>query len=621
MDCGLSHFREHALSDTSTPASLFLSASHRLALQVLQVGITTQRGFVVLLGAEGLGKTTVLQAALSRLNPQQYRPFPLRSTALSLQSILVSLGQVYGYSSDAENLRVMADRLRQVLLQEEQHGRHIVLVIDDAHTLEVQTLWNLRMLSDLMQTPTGHLLQIVLVGQLTLNETLHRPELQPLRQRLTMRALLTPLTPQESLGYIHYRLAQVVTHAPVDLAPKILTRLVKDGHGNPRRLNQLCSTALTTGTVKQPRRIAANTVQEALTRRVSSPTARLHIRRGMLYAAGCLLSLGLLWLGPWQLRERLQHLFLPGPPLSHKTLASTARQTSSGSGQPLAPRTTTTGLGGAGESFAAVPSHHLDPLLPTSVDFRALVSASPALPPAEPPVLVLVTGDTYAPFTGAGLPHQGILSDIVRTVFSTLRYTVVLEFRDWQTALQATGNGQFAGMFPYTNTQEHLPHFLYSKPLYRSVMRAFVRTASPITLNTPEDLQGLSVCWAENPFPQKGGTLFAPPDASQPPQTLETCFAWLIRTQVDVVVANELHAAVALHHMGVTDTIRALPQALGHQTLHLLLPKYAPQSHTLLYEFDQALTLLEKTAALHAITARHMQRYPAFLAAPGAFHP
>jgi hypothetical protein len=197
-----------------------------------------------------------------------------------------------------------------------------------------------------------------------------------------------------------------------------------------------------------------------------------------------------------------------------------------------------------------------------------------------------------------------------------------LEFHDWQAGLQATENGLFTGMFPYSNTQEHLTQFFYSKPLYRGFIRAFVRTEYPITLETPEDLQGVSVCWSENPFPQKEVSSFALPDAARhPTQTLDTCFAWLLQAQVEVVVANELHAYAVLNSMGIGNKIRALPKALGHHTLHLLLPKYAPHSHSLMYEFDQSLALLEKAGVLNAIITRHMQRYPDFLAAPTTFPP
>src|SRR5262245_6776616 len=109
MDFGLYHFNDRPYHDTPTPVSLFLSASHQAALQALKAGITAQRGFVVLLGADGLGKTTVLHAALACLNPQQYWTLPLRATALSLQAVLVRLGQAYGCALDTENLHVMAD--------------------------------------------------------------------------------------------------------------------------------------------------------------------------------------------------------------------------------------------------------------------------------------------------------------------------------------------------------------------------------------------------------------------------------------------------------------------------------------------------------------------------------
>jgi polar amino acid transport system substrate-binding protein len=204
-----------------------------------------------------------------------------------------------------------------------------------------------------------------------------------------------------------------------------------------------------------------------------------------------------------------------------------------------------------------------------------------------------------------------MLNDIVRTAFAAMGYDIATEFRDWPSALTATEKLQFTGIFPYDSTQKQLPHFFYSKPLYSGSIRAFTPAERPLAAVTPETLRGMHWCGAETLWPPADLPLARRLDSSLPAApTLETCFTLLLQAQVELVVADELHAYAVLHTMRISDRIRMLDNALGSHTLHLLLPKFASRSHALMYEFDQSLALLEKAGVLNEITTRHRQPYP-----------
>ncbi len=134
-------------------------------------------------------------------------------------------------------------QLHYILMQEYEQGRNVALIIDESQNMPVETLSNLLMLSNL-ETATEKLLQIVLIGQPEFENTLNRPELRQLKQRLVIHEKIESLTSQESLAYIHHRLDKVKTHTDPIFHRKAETLLIKASKGTPRVLNTLCTNAL-----------------------------------------------------------------------------------------------------------------------------------------------------------------------------------------------------------------------------------------------------------------------------------------------------------------------------------------------------------------------------------------
>ena len=154
-------------------------------------------------------------------------------------------------------------RLHDVLVEEYRQGHNVVLVVDEAQNMPIETLENLRMLSNL-ETSTDKLIQIVLVGQPEFDRILDRHELRQLKQRIAVRSTLAPLSAAESLAYIRYRLEKAGAESTDIFTRGALRRIVRHARGIPRLLNILCDNALITGLGYQKKPVTAAIVREVI---------------------------------------------------------------------------------------------------------------------------------------------------------------------------------------------------------------------------------------------------------------------------------------------------------------------------------------------------------------------
>jgi general secretion pathway protein A len=236
-------FREMPFSITPDPRFLFLSPTHQEALQHLRYGIEQKKGFIVLTGEVGCGKTTLCRRLLSELDPKRYETALILNPRLSetqlLRAILAELGEKEFGPSRLE----LMQQLNKLLLRNVGEGKDIVLIIDESQNLEFETIEHLRMLSNL-ETDTQKLLQILLLGQPELKEKLMQERLRQLRQRILVYYDLKPLAAPEVPGYIQHRL----TLAGGNGRPRFTARACRSIHRNsggiPRIINNLCDKAL-----------------------------------------------------------------------------------------------------------------------------------------------------------------------------------------------------------------------------------------------------------------------------------------------------------------------------------------------------------------------------------------
>jgi general secretion pathway protein A len=248
-----------------TPDSrfVFLTASHKEALNSLVYGIESGCGFVALIADPGLGKTTLLYQTLDILrdNARIVFLFQTISTPLDLLRALLS---GLGVRELRGNLVEMQIVLKELLSEQYRAGRRVVLVIDEAQNLDDSVLELVRMLSN-FETERDKLIQIVLAGQPQLEMNIASPELVQLRQRVSIFARLKPLTPEETSLYIAHRLRTAGYAFDTALFTKdALAIIALCSEGIPRNINNLCFNAMTLGSALQQKPIDRDILRQVI---------------------------------------------------------------------------------------------------------------------------------------------------------------------------------------------------------------------------------------------------------------------------------------------------------------------------------------------------------------------
>lgn len=282
---------------TPDPEFLFLSASHKSALGALVYGIEERQGFVALVGEVGLGKTTLLRSYLERVDQKQLKTVYIFNPNVSFEDLLKTLYRELGLEMTGGDVFEQVNHLHQVLIDEYKMGHNIALIIDEAQNMPVETLENLRMLSNL-ETSTEKLIQIVLVGQPEFERKLELYELRQLKQRLVIRTTLVPLTEEEGVAYIQHRLAKVALMGQPIFATSAMRAIVRHARGTPRVINILCTNALIRGFDYRKGLITAKVVNEVIDEhrgKKQSPA----VRPWLAASLGVLVVVGALWLSPY----------------------------------------------------------------------------------------------------------------------------------------------------------------------------------------------------------------------------------------------------------------------------------------------------------------------------------
>jgi type II secretory pathway predicted ATPase ExeA len=201
---------------------------HREALDYLRYGLESHAGFVVITGEIGSGKTTLLQTLLRGLDSQT-TVGRIVNTLLDPRELLETIMIDFGLDPAGRSKPLMLRDLAQYLVDQRLAGRMVLLVIDEAQNLSLAALEELRMLSNL-ETEKSKLLQIVLVGQPNLRDKLAAPELEQLRQRITVSYHLEPLDAGETENYINHRLRRAALGAPLEF-PRDVTDIIHGAAG------------------------------------------------------------------------------------------------------------------------------------------------------------------------------------------------------------------------------------------------------------------------------------------------------------------------------------------------------------------------------------------------------
>jgi general secretion pathway protein A len=234
--------REEPFAPTPDPAYLVLTPDHREALAALEYGLRQRRGFISLIGEVGTGKTTLLYTLMRRIAGDVDTAF-FSHTTLGFEDLLWAMLRDLGVAPESAGKRELIAALDAHLHRQADAGRTTALIIDEAQNLSVETLEELRLLSN-FETFRHKLLQIVLVGQPELEATLAQPRVRQLRDRIAVRATLRPLPRALVPEYISHRLAIGGLAGSELFRSDAMDAIARLSAGVPRRINALCHGAL-----------------------------------------------------------------------------------------------------------------------------------------------------------------------------------------------------------------------------------------------------------------------------------------------------------------------------------------------------------------------------------------
>jgi TolB protein len=282
MNLNFFHLKHYPFMDSPEALFFFMSISHKKALDAILHGVETRQGIVVILGEQGMGKTTMLQTAARILTQQGQKVLSWLKPPVSFPTLLQTLVQDLGGEASAETVPELRTRMESLLLADRLAGRPVVLLIDNAHYLPLETLEQFLLLNEQeFAAGKGQLLQVVLFGKPALAKSLQTSECQHLQRCITT---LAPLTKKESRAYIEQRLAKVATRQTPLFTTWALRRIVKVAKGEPQLLNILCTDALQAG-VQYRRKPIPLRLARLVTPEYRNPKLALFVRWGLVSVA------------------------------------------------------------------------------------------------------------------------------------------------------------------------------------------------------------------------------------------------------------------------------------------------------------------------------------------------
>lgn len=248
-------------SVTPDTTLLYPSDQHEGVIRELSFGIQDRKGFMVLTGEVGTGKTLSIRALIKRLHPTVKTSLVV-NPLLSTYELIQGINRDFGCEATGETLNVLLDKLNHFLLNNYQHRGNAVVIIDEAQNLSEQALEMTRLLSNL-ETEKDKLLQIILVGQPELDQILSRQSLRQLSQRIQIRCQLSPLNPPQTAHYIQHRLSCSGFQPTVRFKKAAIKEIYKISQGIPRLINKVCEFALLAAYAKDTRVISKPLIRRA----------------------------------------------------------------------------------------------------------------------------------------------------------------------------------------------------------------------------------------------------------------------------------------------------------------------------------------------------------------------
>jgi general secretion pathway protein A len=292
---------------TPDPQFFFFSRHHEEAFSQIIYGIQQRKGFILITGEVGTGKTTLCRLLLEHLD-RQVKTALIFNPNLSTIELLQAINQDFGIDGQSHTKKALLDELNRYLLGALSRGENAVVIVDEAQNLSVECLEEIRMLSNL-ETTSEKLLQIVLMGQPELRQKLGISSLRQLNQRIALRYHLQPLDLEMAREYVHFRLRVAGGIDQVHFTSSAVQSIHQFSQGIPRLINIICDKALLAAYVSESKVITPSVIKTALADLVPMSSHQTSLRsyfpitvwnHRMLWAGGILVTfLGLGFVGWW----------------------------------------------------------------------------------------------------------------------------------------------------------------------------------------------------------------------------------------------------------------------------------------------------------------------------------
>ena len=276
---GFFGFKENPFNLSPDPAFLYRSPQHEEALANLVYGVQSRKGFIVLTGEVGTGKTTILECLRDHLEQAGVEFAFVFNSRINANQFFEMIAYDLDLRCDRNSKTEVLFALNQLLIQQANEGRTSVLIIDEAQNLEWAVREEIRLLGNLENPRIGKLLQIILSGQPEFERKLDAPNLRQLKQRIVLRCNLQPLTLKETSEYIDSRLV----HAGLEKQEIFAERLIADIHlrtqGIPRLINAVCDNMLLNAVAQETKGCTVEMLEEVSNdMRLEWPGRRTRVR-------------------------------------------------------------------------------------------------------------------------------------------------------------------------------------------------------------------------------------------------------------------------------------------------------------------------------------------------------
>lgn len=247
---------------TANPKYLFLTPRQREALSILQYGLLSAKSITVLIGEAGTGKTTLIKAALESERCRQVRCIYLNNPALHRDDFIRLLALKFEIGAELGGSKALVlERLEVLLRERRERGEITALVIDEAQSLSIEMLEEVRLLANI-ETPSAKLLPVVLAGQPELGARLEDPKLRQLKQRVTLRCQLEPFDIKDTAAYVASRFSNAGGVASRVFTREAIILIHENACGIPRTINVICDNALVSGMALGRQRVDRAIVNE-----------------------------------------------------------------------------------------------------------------------------------------------------------------------------------------------------------------------------------------------------------------------------------------------------------------------------------------------------------------------